>query len=257
MQIRYDEIQDMVTDMYYEEYGNRNNKTIVFLHGAYFVQSFGRQYSLAEKYHLIVPHITGFGKETDTVFTTDRAVDDIAEIIRSLDRKVTLVGFSIGAQVAIAVAQKYPQLISGAVVVSPWLIKNEQFLAKILKANLKQYKSLKRKWFCSFVGAVNGLPKEKRKEFVEQTMRVKEETIRNIVDNGITLETARGITLPMIALAGGKEQTEVTDSVKKLTEMNPECRYEIWEKAAHNIPPLFYKRFNDLLEAFIEETGTL
>ena len=48
--------------MYYDEYGNKNNKIIVFLHGAYFVHSFGRQYTLAEKYHLVVPHITGFGK---------------------------------------------------------------------------------------------------------------------------------------------------------------------------------------------------
>ena len=219
------------------------------------MHSFGKQYKLAEKYHIVVPHIIGFGKETETIFDTDKAVEGIAEIIRSFDRKVTLAGFSLGAQLAVAVVQKYPELVSGAVVVSPWLIKNEPFKSRILDANLKQHKSFQKKWFCKFVGLMNGFPEKQRKEFAEQSVRVREETIRNIVDNNITLETARNISVPMIAIAGGKEQAEVTDSVKKMSEMNPECRYEIWEKAAHNIPPLFDKQFNELLEKFITETA--
>ena len=241
--------------MYYEEFGSTSNKTIVFLHGGYFVHSFGKQYCFADKYHLVVPHITGFGREAETVFNKDKAAEDIADIIRSFDRKVTLVGFSLGAQLAIVMADRYPELISGAVAVSPWLIKNEPFLSEIFEANLKQYKNLKKKWFSNYVGLVNGLPKAQRIEFVEQMGKVKEETVRNIVYNNITLETARNITIPMIALAGGKEQAEVTDSVKKMAEMNPNCRYEIWKKAAHNIPPLFHKRFNKLIDDFITETA--
>lgn len=49
--------------MYVEEYGTENNEIIVMLHGANFVHSFGRQYVLAEKYHLIVPHLMGYGKK--------------------------------------------------------------------------------------------------------------------------------------------------------------------------------------------------
>ncbi len=37
-----------------EEYGIGNDKTIVMLHGAYFVHTFGRQYSLSAKYHIDV-----------------------------------------------------------------------------------------------------------------------------------------------------------------------------------------------------------
>ena len=48
--------------MYVEEYGTENNEIIVMLHGANFVHSFGRQYVLAEKYHLIVPNLMGYGK---------------------------------------------------------------------------------------------------------------------------------------------------------------------------------------------------
>ena len=97
---------------------------------------------------------------------------------------------------------------------------------------------------------MNGLPKEQRKEFVAQMQNVHIETVRSSVDNGITLETINGFEnayFPMIALAGSKEQTEVHDSVKGLAAMNKNCRYEIWDKAAHNIPPVFSKRFNELI----------
>ncbi len=56
--------------MHYYEYGKENDKTIVFLHGANFVHSFGRQYPLAEKYHLIIPHIMGYGDASDEIFDT-------------------------------------------------------------------------------------------------------------------------------------------------------------------------------------------
>lgn len=39
--------------MHYYEYGKENDKTIVFLHGANFVHSFGRQYPLAENIILL------------------------------------------------------------------------------------------------------------------------------------------------------------------------------------------------------------
>lgn len=79
---------------------------------------------------------------------------------------------------------------------------------------------------------------------------MKIETIRNSVDNGITFESElkfADITFPVIALAGAKDQKDILESVKKMAEINSNCRYEIWDRAAHNIPPLFAKRFNKLI----------
>ena len=119
-----------------------------------------------------------------------------------------------------------------------------------MEQNEKQFKSFKKKWMCNLIGLMNGLPKAQRKEFVEQMQKVSIETVRNSVDNGITLESVKGfenVKIPVYALAGEKEQIEVTGSVKAMAEKNPNCRYEIWKKAAHNIPPLFYKRFNEMI----------
>lgn len=232
-----------------EEYGKENDKIIVMLHGANFVHSFGRQYCLSNKYHIIVPHIMGFGAEADRVFDTDKCAEELAEFIAGLNKKVLLVGFSLGSQLAFKLVSEHEELFTGAVIVSPWLIKEEPMLSEVLKMNEKQFALFKKRWLCGLIGMMNGLPSVQRKEFVEQMQNVKIETIRSCVDNGITLDTVDfgGVSVPVVALAGGKEQKEVHDSVKRMAELNPNCRFEIWEKAAHNIPPLFAEKFNDII----------
>ena len=233
-----------------EEYGKDNKSVIVMLHGANFVHCFGRQYSLAEKYHIVVPHIIGFGNEADRIFDADVCVQEIAEYIKSFDKKVLLIGFSLGAQLAFKMISEYPELFYAAIIVSPWLDKNEHELKAVMKTNEKQFHSFKKKWLCNIIGMMNGLPSEQRKEFVKQMQQVKIETIRNSVDNGITFDSVSGfgnVDFPVIALAGGKEQQSVISSVQKMAAINNNCRCEIWEKAAHNIPPMFSKRFNKLI----------
>lgn len=240
-----------------EEYGKENAGTIVFLHGANFVHCFGRQYCLADRYHLIVPHIKGFGAEADRVFDADTCVKELAEFIRSLDRKVLLVGFSLGAQLAFRLISEYPALFCSAILVSPWLNKTDAAISKALEENQKQLASLKKKWLCSLIGRMNGLPAAQRKEFVAQMQKVQPETIRNCVNNGITLESVpafRDVPFPVLALAGGKEQPDVIACVKELQARNPNCRYQIWDRAAHNIPPVFVKRFNALITETAAQT---
>ena len=233
-----------------EEYGKSNSKTIVMLHGAHFVHTFGRQYSLSEEFHIVVPHIMGFGDNTERVFQTDECIMELADYIKSLNKKVMLVGFSLGAQLAFKLVSEHSELFESAIIVSPWLIKEEPFLSEIEKLNIKQLRQLKNKLICGFTGIMNGLPPKACKEFVLQMQNVKEETISNIVYNGITIDSVprfSDIQVPVIAIAGEKEQDEVLNSIRKMAEINENCRFEIWEKAGHNIPPLFAKRFNKLI----------
>ena len=232
------------------EFGKENESIIVMLHGANFVHSFGRQYSLADRFHIIVPHIMGFGEEADRVFDAEVCTNEIADFIAGLDQKVLLIGFSLGAQLAFKLISEHSELFYSAIIVSPWLNKTEVSIKEALKKNEKQLVSLKKKWLCNCIGFMNGLPREARQEFVEWMQNVKLETIRKSVDNGITFESEQqftNVSFLIIALAGEKEQKDVIDSVKRMAEINPYCRYELWEKAAHNIPPVFAKKFNDLI----------
>jgi len=235
-----------------DEYGREYAKTIVMLHGAYFVHSFGRQYSLSKEYHIVVPHLMGFGDHTDRIFQTEDCIKELADYIQTLHQKVMLVGFSLGAQLAFRLVSEHEELFESAILVSPWLIKEEPLLSQMAELNVKQLKQLKNRFICGFIGMMNGLPPKQCKAFVRQMQNVKEETAYNMVYNGITIESVpsfKNVTIPVVALAGEKEQKEVRDSVRKISEINSNCRYEIWEKAAHNIPPLFAGKFNELIRS--------
>ncbi len=235
-----------------EEYGIENEKTIVMLHGANFVHSFGRQYLLSENYHIIVPHIMGFGDNTDKIFSADECIGELAEYIKTLNKKVMLVGFSLGAQLAFKLVSENSELFESAIIVSPWLIKEEPTLSKMAELNIKQLKQLKNRFMCGFIGMINGFPPKKCTEFISQMQNVKEETIRNVVYNGITIESTpkfAEVKIPIVALAGEKEQKEIHNSIRMMSEMNKNCKCEIWDRAGHNIPPLFAKRFNALIRS--------
>ena len=101
--------------MYCEEYGKENEKIIVMLHGANFVHSFGKQYPLADRYHIIGPHLMGFGNETDKTFNADEQVRVLAEFISSLGKKAALVGFSLGAQIGCRLVAEHQELFTCAI----------------------------------------------------------------------------------------------------------------------------------------------
>lgn len=128
-----------------EEYGKENNSIIVMLHGANFVHCYGRQYSLANSFHIIVPHIMGFGDEAGRIFYTDTCCAELVNMIRSLNKKVLLVGFSLGAQLAFKLVSEYPELFYSAIIVSPWLNKTESSLAEVMKMNEKQLQKSRQK----------------------------------------------------------------------------------------------------------------
>ena len=237
--------------MYYEELGSEHEKVIVMLHGANYVNTFAKQYPLSEKYRIIVPHLMGYGKETEQVFNTDAQISSLGEFIEGLGCKVTLVGFSLGAQLGFRLCAERSELFSAAVLVSPWLIKPEDMLEKVIASNEKSLRLFKKKTLCRLIGILNGFSQEERAEFVEQMQRVKPETAHNIADNGITLSSVRGFEhadFPIYALAGAKEQREVKDSVHELERLNPHCKAEVWDKAAHNIPVLLAARLNELID---------
>ncbi len=98
--------------------------------------------------------------------------------------KEMLVGFSLGAQLAFRLVSEYEELFKSAIIVSPWLIKEEPLLSEIAELNVKQLKQLKNRFICRFTGIMNGLPPKQCKEFALQMQHVKEETASNLSGNG-------------------------------------------------------------------------
>lgn len=245
--------------MYFEEYGTRTNPTIVMLHGAFFADSFLKQYSLCENYHLIVPHIMGFGKAAAETFTAEGTTTELLEFIERY-APVYLVGFSLGAQLAFRLVSKRPELFRKAVIISPWLVQKEQISEEMINGNLKMLSGLKNKFYCGIIGLSMGLSGQKRAELIASMQLVSEETVRNSVDNKISFESCPEFAtspVPILAFAGKKESEAIVDSVKQMAKANERCTCELWEGAKHDIPTLHSKQLNEKLRAFFNESPLL
>lgn len=244
--------------IYYEKYGNDKRPVILCLHGVNFVHCFSKQYDyLTRNYCMIIPHLPGYGRNSEAVFSAELAVTQISEFAEGLGRKVTLMGFSLGAQLCLPLICRRSELFNGAVMISPWLIKSVQEVEKLMKQHSDNEKMSKNKLLIGINSLANGLDKDERQEDAEFRKNVSMNTILASIDNGIQLADYpeySGVQLPMLALCGIKETLDIRKSVRQLAKDNPNCSYDMWDGAAHNIPFKFASRLNKTVEEFMEKT---
>lgn len=108
-------------DLWYEEQGA--GPALMFLHGwcmSSFVWQLQRE-SFTSRFRVITADFRGHGKSEpgDGCLAFDRLADDIIVLMQQLDlQQLILVGWSMGAEVALAIAARVPERLSGLVLVS-------------------------------------------------------------------------------------------------------------------------------------------
>ena len=243
--------------MYFDEIGNSQNHTIMMLHGAGLPLGFAKQHSLAEMYHLVLPHLYGNGEEADQIYTLDKCVEGILEIVRSLGKdQITLVGFSLGAQLMIPILCKEEKYFDQAVFISPWICKSEKAIKSVVESMNQMGSLMHIKWVAKLQAQMVGMSKEDRERFITYCQNTTKENLIQMVKQGVNIEeynAYRDLQLPMLLLAGSKETQEIHDSIKLLKKLNPEhCQIKILDKHGHDIPYHKSQQFNTILLDFLK-----
>lgn len=237
--------------IYYEKYGENVSNVIMFLHETNFVHCFTKQTAhFAKKNQVVVPHLPGFGRSSSLTFSTDLAVEKVAELAAKINAPITLVGFSLGAQLCLPLICRHGELFNGVMMISPWLIKEIAEVEKYMKQQADNEKSMRN----GSISLSVGLSKMERQEHKDFCQVVTMKSILNSIDNGILLsdypEYAE-FEKPVMAICGMKEPTDVRKSVRALVQRNPYCVYDMWDGAGHNIPYKFAPRLNSTIEDFM------
>lgn len=246
--------------IYYEKYGGEFDRTIIFLHSENAVHCFSKQYDfLARNYRVIVPHLPGFGRNANNMFSTEQAINEIVELAESFGKPVTLVGFCLGASLCLPLICRHEKLFNGAIMISPWLLKEIEDIEKAMKAQADKEKVIKNKLLSGISGLAMGLDKDERKAHGEFCQNMNMNSLMAAIDNGIKYEDYPeyvDVKIPMLALCGLREGIEVRKTVRTLSMQNPCCAYDMWDGAQQNIPFKYDKRLNKTIDDFIEKIYT-
>ena len=123
--------------MNYVFQGN-GDRTIVFVHGLSDSIDYWKKLSsrLNNEYKILMYDIRGHGSSPlgDEAFTIDMLVDDLHGLLLSLNiEKASLVGLSLGGNIVLSFAIRYPELVDRIVVMSSFSENDDNLRAKFLE----------------------------------------------------------------------------------------------------------------------------
>lgn len=242
--------------MYFDEYGNRDNPTVVLLHGAGMTDSFANQYCFSDCYHLVVPHLYGSGREVETPYDPQACAHGVAEIVMGLGKAgVSVVGHSVGAEVALLLVTQFEPLFLRAAFLSPWLCASERTIHRYARLAKLAGRQLQSAALVRLNARYWRLDEKQTVFLVDYAKKITPEQYRRFFERRVYLDRQPRypyLTIPMLAVCGAREEREVRDSVRRLGERNKRCETLVLRGAGHDFPQRKAARLNPILLDFLQ-----
>ena len=240
----------------YDEYGNRENPTILLLHGAGVVDTFAQQYAFSQDFHLVVPHLFGAGKSVKEIYEPQRQKEALWELIASLGKeKIGLMGHSLGAQLAIMLACEKPECFSFGVFLSPWVNPEEKTQRLYLKLAPMTAEMLHWGWLVRLQGLYWHFNEKQTADLISCSKQITTEQYKAFFAHTIHLDDYpqyKNLQLPMLAICGSGEVKDMKRSLVLLAE-NPNCKTLILKGTSHDFPMRAAEKLNPVLLDFIRQ----
>ncbi len=242
--------------IYYDEYGKKENPTILLLHGAAALDTFCMQYCFSDQFHLVVPHLPGAGRAAAEIYEPEKTVDELFMLIKSLNKKrIGVIGHSLGAQIAIMLVSRNPELFNFAVFLSAWVNPKPKTIQMYCSLARLTKNTLHWSWLVQFQGKYWNYTKKQAENMAEYSKQITLPVYRSFFSN--TLELSRlpeyqAVKIPMLAICGSKEVKDMKTSLTLLAQ-NPSCQTKTLRGVSHDFPMRDAKQLNEVLEKFIME----
>lgn len=249
--------------MYYEESGNKNASTIVFIHGGGISGWMWKmQVAAFQDYHCIVPDLPEHGKSIDEKpLTISDSADRIAELIKqhARNQKAHVVGHSIGAKIIVELLSRHPDVIDHAVIVSA-LFRPIPLLN--LTCNRFSYnlsvKMMKNEGLLNYQVKQFGFPDEDDRDNLKKDFKLlTTDSLDSIYGELFThlklpehLSNALAQTL---AMAGAKEPKAMKKSANDIARALPNAKAVFFIDCRHDIPWKASDEFNKTVREWLTD----
>lgn len=242
--------------LHYDEYGKRENPTILLLHGAGALDTFCRQYCFSDKYHLVVPHLAGSGKSAAMIYEPEKSIEELFTVIETLHKKqIGVIGHSLGGQMAIMLVSKRPELFNFAVFLSAWVNPKPKTIRTYCSFAGLSAQMLHWRWLVMLQGKYWHYSEEQANKMAEYSKRITPQVYRSFFTNTLDISNLpeyQKVTVPMLAICGSKEVRDMKTSLTLLAQ-NTNCRTMTLQGANHDFPMRNAEQLNPILKNFILE----
>ncbi len=227
-------------DMRFQEYGSKENDTVLLLHGGGL--SWWNYREVAEllqgEYHIVLPILDGHAG-SDRPFTSIE--ENASEIISFIDEQrkgsVLLIGgLSLGGQVLLEMLSQRRDICSYALIESAAVLPSKLTNVLIAPAFGCSYGLIRRRWFARLQFRSLNIKPELLEDYYRDTCRIqKQDMIAFLKANtSYKLKDVVGNTSAQIHVyVGEKENREIMRSAKAICRMIPSCRSHRMNKLRH------------------------
>ena len=220
--------------------------TIVFIHGLsdnlYYWQRLS--FELSKNYKVLSYDLRGHGSSPYTPFTMDELADDLHDLLLSLDiAKASIVGLSLGGNVALSFALKYPQMVEKLVIMSSFSQVDDN-----LRLKFEEFKTAIGNSYEDFYDVIIKyvLPEDILNENREALELYKKEAAKSAnpkaIENGIDIgvdfyvtDKLKCLNHPALILAGRDDEITHIDLSWILNENIENSQLIIFENTKHNL----------------------
>ncbi|WP_425414112.1 alpha/beta fold hydrolase [Paenibacillus assamensis] len=231
---------------------------MVFIHGGGASGwMWNKQVEHFKNFHCLVPDMPEQGQSSDDrPFTITNSADQIIALIEEKGQGKTIIaiGFSLGAQVLIAILSKRPDLIQYAMINSA-LVKPISY-AKIFTKSLAIVHPLTRnKTFSKIQAKSMYIDEALYGTYYDENSRMTKDTLARILSENMSFTIPKNFGQAngnILVTVGEKEKKMMKDSMIKIIYSNPRCQGFVFPKMGHGASLADPELFNQVTEKWIQ-----
>ncbi|WP_244961519.1 alpha/beta fold hydrolase [Clavibacter zhangzhiyongii] len=239
-----------MTTMHIARFGTDTSAAVLLLHGggvAGWMWTSLRQH--LESTHLVlVPDLPGHGNSADEPYRAHAAtVDALATMLsRNAEGPVAVIGFSLGAQLAMQLASEHPHLVSRAMIVSAQA-RPIPFTRLTLNALAISAPLARRRWFARLQARELFIPPKLMEDYIATSAAITRPTLLKAVEENMRFQIpTEWPAFPGVALvlAGRKERAVMRESATATQAALPGSALELVDGAGRGLPLQCAEWFN-------------